>query len=100
MSDPNLQARFEQALRRALSGATEAGVPVVNVAAPAVQVDVVPHVTATMPALTEPLEVVDVQRFGGAFEYEVKVERTPEGFIRNARLVPVLFHPFITEGTR
>jgi hypothetical protein len=99
MTPAELEQKFAEALRRAL-GTTEAGAPVVHVAAAAAPVvNITPEIKATLPALTEPLEVVDTQRFGGAFEYELKVDRTAEGFIKTARLVPVLFHPFVTEGT-
>jgi hypothetical protein len=85
----DLQSRFEAALRRAL-GTTEAGAPVVNVeAAAAPVVHVSPVVRAEMPALPQPLEVLDVARHGAAFEYDIRPVRDAQGFLINARLVPV-----------
>ncbi len=85
----DLQSRFEAALRRAL-GTSEAGAPVVHVAAAAAPVvNVSPVVKAQLPALPQPLEVLDVARHGAAFEYEVRPVRDAQGFLVNARLVPV-----------
>ena len=79
MSD-DLQERFAQALRKALD------MPVADVLPPAMEITLAPPV--------DPVPVVDVQRFGGAFESEVQVVRNPDGFMNSARLIPVRFIPF------
>ena len=89
MSD-DLQSRFAEALRRELGmadGAAAPGAPMVNVQ-PA-QVSVSPRVVAEMPALPQPLEVLDVARNANAFEYEMRVSRNADGLIVAARMVPV-----------
>jgi hypothetical protein len=89
MSD-DLQSRFAEALRRELGmadGAAAPGAPMVNVQ-PA-QVSVSPRVVAEMPALPQPLEVLDVQRFSGAFEWQLSVTRGPDGLLTAARMTPV-----------
>ena len=92
MSESKLQSKFAEALRRAL-GTTEAGAPVVHVAAPAAPaapvVNVSPVVKAELPPLLTPLEVLDVARHGAAFEYEVRPVRDANGYLTSARLVPV-----------
>lgn len=87
MSD--LQARFADALRRALgtADAAQPGATTVHVAAPAVSVS--PRIEATLPALPQPLEVLDVARNANAFEYEMRVSRNADGLIVAARMVPV-----------
>jgi hypothetical protein len=94
MSDPTLQDRFAAALRRELGMADGAqpGAAVVHVA-PA-QVTVSPRVVAELPALTEPVLVEDVRRFGGAFTYELRPERDASGALTRARMVPIEFVPF------
>jgi hypothetical protein len=87
----DLQTRFEQALRAALDGPQHGGSSVV-VRAP--DVNVAPRVVAEMPALPQPLEVLDVARHGAAFEYEIRPVRDAQGLLISARLVPVALVSF------
>jgi hypothetical protein len=81
-----LERRFADALRRALDG-PQPGAVHVDVAAP--NVTFTPVVKAELPALAQPFEVVDVRRYAGAWEYEVRPVRDADGFMISARLVPV-----------
>jgi hypothetical protein len=90
MTAADLEQRFALALRRALDGA-QPGAPVVHVDAPNVTVTptFTPTIKATLPALPQPLEVLDVARNSNAFEYEMRVVRDAAGLIVTARMVPV-----------
>ena len=91
----DLQTRFAEALRRAF--ADPAAGAVVTVRAP--DVTFAPTIKTTLPALEGPLPVVDIERFGGAFEFEVRPIRDADGLLISARLVPVAFHPFKVSNT-
>jgi hypothetical protein len=90
MSPDELQCKFAAALRREL-GMTDAqpGTSVVNVAAPAV--NVAPRIVAEMPALPQPLEVADVDRWIGAWRYRMNVKRNNSGSIESVDLQPTRF---------
>jgi hypothetical protein len=95
MSTDDLQERFGAALRRALgmmAGDAPAGAAVVTVAAPNVSVS--PRVVAELPALPQPLAVVDLQRFAGNFEWQVTPVRGPDGLMTSAKLTPIAFVHF------
>lgn len=91
MTDADLQQRFALALRRALEG-SQPGAVHVDVAAPSVSVS--PRVVAELPALPQPLEVVDTQRFAGNFEWQLTPVRGPDGLMTSAKLTPVAFVHF------
>jgi hypothetical protein len=94
-ADADLQARFREALARALGMSGDAGVPgatTVHVAAP--DVHITPEIRAVLPALPQPLEVVDVQRFAGNFEWQVTPVRGPDGLMTSAKLTPIAFVHF------
>jgi hypothetical protein len=84
----DLQTRFAEALRRELDGGAP-GAPVVNVQ-PAT-VTVTPRVVAELPALPQPLEVADVDRFAGAWRYRMEVTRNSSGLIQTVEMQPTRF---------
>ena len=92
MSPDDLEQRFALALRRALDGA-QPGAPVVHVAAPNVTLapTFTPTIKATLPMPSEPVAVVDVERWAGAWRYRMAVKRTAGGFIESVDLLPVKF---------
>jgi hypothetical protein len=88
----DLQTRFEVALRRALSGSAEVGATTVHVASP--DVHITPTVMATLPALDQPLQVLDVGRQNGAYEWRLTgIKRDDQGRIVDAQMTPERFIP-------
>ena len=92
MSDDDLQQRFADALRRALEGA-QAGVPAVHVDVQPAAVSISPVIRATLPMPEGPIEVLDVGRQNGAYEFRMRVTRNAEGLITDATVSPEKFIP-------
>jgi uncharacterized protein YbbK (DUF523 family) len=89
----DLQTRFEAALRRELGMAGDAppGAAVVNVQPAAVNIS--PEIRATLPMPSEPVEVVDIGRQNGAYEFRMRVTRNAQGQITDAVVSPEKFIP-------
>jgi hypothetical protein len=93
MTPAELEQKFAEALRRAL-GTTEAGAPVVHVAAAAAPVvNISPVVEAMLPMPSEPVEVIDIGRQNGAYEFRMRVSRNAQGQITDAVVSPEKFIP-------
>lgn len=93
MTPAELEQKFADALRRELgmAGDAQPGAPAVHVDVQPAAVSIAPRIVAEMPALPQPLEVADVDRWAGAWRYRMNVKRNNSGSIESVDLQPTRF---------